>query len=137
MTPYEIAMQFMSARNQCRGDRCIFRTKCGKGGESCPFKEIAMTLRAQEARIETLETQLASAEQINQAQADEIIKLRKVNKDYNKLVNAFRAGYRPPRVSKGGKPRRVVRRKKDPVEMDGDEHYGLPPREPDLPTNII
>lgn len=127
MMPSEIAMKMMSACNTCQGTKCLYRTQCGGKGQSCPLKEVAMTLRAQEARIASLEAEVQAKQDIIRADESEIESLKRINKDYYKLVNAFQQGYRPPKATKKGKPRRgrPIKKKPDPVEMDGDERYAL------------
>lgn len=138
MTPQEIAMEMMSACNTCQGTKCLYRTRCGGHNHTCPLKEVAMTLRAQEVRIEALENELKMNKEIVKAQKEEIESLNKTNNDYCKLVNAFRAGYRPPKPTKKGKPRRGRPIKRDLIEMDGDERYALvTPRKPEPPMVLI
>lgn len=119
-------MKMMSACNTCQGTKCLYRTQCKGTSQSCPLKEVAMTLRAQEARIRTLEAELAAANGNIETLTQELDELEKVNKDYYKLVVAFQSSYRPVKATKKGKPRRGrPMKKKDPVEMDGDERYGI------------
>lgn len=140
MTPQEIAMKMISACNTCQGTKCLYRTQCKGNGETCPLKEVAMILRAQEARIESLEAQLTAANAIIKAQEAEQEKLVKTNSDYYRLVNAFKQGYKPARATRKGRPikQRVVK-KKDPIEMDGDVNYAirLRQKEEKLPMVLI
>ena len=134
MTPHETASKLIGASNFCKGERCIFASQCHGGhGDSCPMKEIGMTIRAQQAEHELLQAQLDAFRSTVYLLLDYAAELEKINKQYYTLVNAFQRGYRPPRVTRGGKPIRQRKQKelpKDPTLADGDERYAPPPPPP-------
>lgn len=133
MTPHETASKLIGAVNFCKGERCIFASQCHGGhGDTCPMKEIGMTIRAQQAEHELLQAQLDAFRSTVYLLLDYAAELEKINKQYYNLVHAFQQGYRPTRVTRAGKPVRVKQRAlpKDVTLADGDERYAPPPPPP-------
>lgn len=150
MSPQEIAMKFMSASATCKGDKCPCRTTCNGKGETCGLKEVALTIRALLADIEYHKAQVQALsdkiKNMNQ-QMDDLTnyanQLERINDDYYRLVVSFQNGVRPKSKVKRRKATksitRKVRRRKDPVEMDGDPRYAKPAKPPkkELPVVVI
>ena len=83
-------------------------------------------------------TKEAVANKCIDTEVEYITDMEKINKRYHDLVIAFQHGYRPTRMVR--KPRKPYKRKKDPVEMDGDERYAQSPppaNEPAPPLVVI
>jgi integrase/recombinase XerC len=69
-----------------------------------------------------------------------ITDLEKINKRYHDIVLAFYQGYRPKKRPDGKRGPYKPRKKKDPIEMDGDERYACEPppaNEPHPPLVVI
>lgn len=140
MMPLDTAYQLARASNDCEKYKCPFASKCKGDHTSCVMKEIAAIIRAQNADIELKTSQLVAANAFLNAAAEYIDQLEKVNKRYHDIVVAFQNGYRPK--SKRYNPKRNVnkKKKKDLVEMDGDERYAYDPpsqREPKYPVTTL
>ena len=140
MMPLEVAMKFSHASNQCEKYKCPYAAQCKGDYVSCPLKEVALIIRSQSAEIESLKSMVMAFQNVLASTQKYIADLESINKQYHDIVLAFEHGYRPkPRPGSKKKPRRVPK-KKDLIEMDGDERYAQePPRvtEPQAPLVVI
>lgn len=137
MMPLEMAIKLASASSTCEKHKCPFMAQCKGDYSTCMMKEIALMLRAQNAEIESLQSMVVAFQDVLAATQKYIVDLEKINKRYHDLVIAFQHGYRPKKtVRKPYKPRK----KKDPVEMDGDKRYEYSPpptNDPNPPLVVI
>ena len=125
-----------SASSRCERYKCPFASQCKGSYETCVMKEIALILRSQTAEIDSLAATVAALRDIITGLHTYITDMEKINKRYHDLVIAFQHGYRPQRtIRKPYKPRK----KKEPIEMDGDERYAqlTPLNEPTPPMMVI
>ena len=138
MTPLDMAIKCASASAKCERYKCPFAGQCKGNYDTCVHKEIALILRSQKAEIDSLSATIEALRDIIAALHSYITDMEKINKRYHDLVIAFQHGYRPTRMVR--KPRKPYKRKKDPVEMDGDERYAQSPppaNEPAPPLVVI
>lgn len=144
MTPQEVAMKFASASATCKGDKCPLRTTCTGRSETCGMKEVTMIIRSLLAEIETLQAENTLLHQTIENHLGYINALEDVNEKYYRLCVSFQQGRMMKSKVRRYKTKRAApkprRKKKDPVEMDGDPRYAAPPtkpRKPELPVVII
>ena len=139
MMPLDMALKLASASNKCEKHKCPFMSQCKGDYTTCTMKEIALMLRAQNAEIESLTAMVDAFQKVLAATQKYIVDIEKINKRYHDLVMAFQHGYRPK--AKKYTPKHVPRlKKKDPIEMDGDERYAYDPTpksEPEPPLVVI
>ena len=137
MTPQEIAMKFASASSTCKNGKCPFTADCRGTTDTCKMKEVAMVLRGLVAENDTLRAQYTALNAIVQQVIPYIHELERINERYYRTIESFQRGYKPKAKRKRLKPR-TPPKKKNPVEMDGDERYAyVEPKKPELPVVII
>lgn len=143
MDSKEAAAKLVSACNFCYRERCPFVKECGGTNGACKMKEVAMILRAQDARILSLETDRRALMDLVKVLNDYVSDVEKVNSQYFELCKAFQMGYRgnkkilrrvPPLLS------RKRKKKIDVHDMDGDPRYEFdpdPPKQEKIPEVVI
>lgn len=135
MNSQEIAAHLSRAYNTCRGDRCPYASQCSGRSETCVMKEVAMTIRAKDAEIETLTAVAQGLRDLLNGVAQYMQSLEKINKRYNDLIVAFQKGYRPQKKATRGRrgPKRIRKvTMEELIKRDGDERYAYqePPKDP-------
>lgn len=138
MTPLEMAMKLASASATCEQNKCPGRGQCKGGYSTCMMKEVALMLRSQQADIDSLQEMVKAYQHVIDALHTYIVGVEKINKRYHDICVAFNNGYRPKR-GKVKKLKRAPRMKKktDPVEMDGDERYAYEPPKTSEPAHPL
>lgn len=134
MEPLEVAMKLASASASCEKHKCPFMSQCKGDYSTCAMKEIALTIRSQDAEIKHLTDKVNAFNNVVTPILQYIIELEKVNKRYHDIIVAFQQGYRPK--ANRYKPKRLPKKKKDPVEMDGDERYAQSPPQKEKPQKV-
>lgn len=132
MTPFGIAAKFSSAYNYCKGNKCPYSGSCNGHRDTCKLIDVAMLLRAKEAEIDTLRTQVNGLRDMIEVMRVYAKDLEDINARYRNLVIAFQNGYKPKRklshtkTKKPGRPPRLPKGKK-PEDVDGNERYAFDP----------
>lgn len=140
MTPLETAMKLASASSKCEKHKCPFMSQCKGDYTTCVMKEIALMLRSQAAEIDSQQAMIRAYQELIATTQVYITDLEKINKRYHDIVLAFYQGYRPKKRPDGKRGPYKPRKKKDPIEMDGDERYACEPppaNEPHPPLVVI
>lgn len=143
MTSQEAAMTFASASSSCKRDKCPYHKQCNGFSDQCLLKDVSLILRDQDAQILTLQSKIDELNAMIAIMKQHEHEVEGINERYKKMILSFKVGKRPVsrlvagrRVYKPRKPRK----KKDPVEMDGDKRYEQPDpdkRPPDPPLVMI
>lgn len=139
MTPQEIAMKFASASATCKNGKCPFTAQCNGTNETCKMKEVAMIIRATLEELATVRAKFDTLDGMSKVLIRYARDLEQINERYYRLIVSFQNGTKPKSKIKRKKVRKL-KRKRNPVEMDGDERYAQEePRKtkPDLPVVII
>ena len=139
MEPNDIAMKFASASSTCKNGKCPFSSECRGTSDTCKMKEVAMVIRSLVAENTVLKSKLNAISGISDIALSYIADVERVNEYYYRTCSAFQRGYKPKTKITRKNPRTYRKRKpKDPVKMDGDEHYAYDePKQKSEPQIVI